>query len=106
MEKAAPWQTLIGCFFFLSPLYAQKEVDEDNFASSTQNKGAPFIKNYAAKNYDAGTQNFCVLQDKRGILYFGNNSGVLEFDGLANHSEVHALTMDETGRIYLRRRTA
>ena len=31
---------------------------------------------------DAGTQTFAIAEDKRGVLYFGNISGVVEFDGV------------------------
>src|SRR5262245_12444514 len=30
----------------------------------------------------AGTQNFAVVQDERGIIYVGNLAGVLEYDGV------------------------
>src|SRR5436305_3584508 len=30
----------------------------------------------------AGTQNFDVVQDERGIIYVGNLAGVLEYDGV------------------------
>src|SRR5438270_10095200 len=30
----------------------------------------------------AGTQNFAVAQDERGIIYVGNLAGVLEYDGV------------------------
>lgn len=43
--------------------------------------GLPFIVNHPRSNYDAGTQNWSVTQSERGFLYFGNNDGILEFDG-------------------------
>ncbi|MBU2223048.1 MAG: hypothetical protein KKB00_03340, partial [Gammaproteobacteria bacterium] len=44
--------------------------------------GLPLLKNYKPKEYNAGTQNWAIVQDQRGILYVGNNVGVLEFDGV------------------------
>ena len=34
-------------------------------------------------DYNAGIQNWAIAQDERGVMYFGNNSGLLEFDGSA-----------------------
>ncbi|GMU88753.1 MAG: hypothetical protein AMXMBFR49_09610 [Chlorobiota bacterium] len=48
------------------------------------------------------------MQDKRGILYFGINSGILEFDGISwkryfnsNRSVVRSLALDSLGTIYV-----
>ncbi|MDN4164035.1 triple tyrosine motif-containing protein [Cytophagales bacterium LB-30] len=72
------------------------------------NAGVPFITNYSSNSYKQGTQNFAVVQDTRGVLYFGNNNGVLEYDGISwrlipvkNKSEVHSLMLDEKGRLYV-----
>ncbi len=43
--------------------------------------GLPFINNYSRDIYQAGTQNWGITQGSDGIMYFANNSGVLEFDG-------------------------
>ncbi|RCH55704.1 transcriptional regulator [Mucilaginibacter hurinus] len=37
--------------------------------------------NYEKKRYNAGTQNWKILQDAQGRMYFANNEGVLVFDG-------------------------
>ncbi|TXI96681.1 MAG: GGDEF domain-containing protein, partial [Burkholderiaceae bacterium] len=42
---------------------------------------APLIQNYDAKIYKAHSQNWAALQDQRGVMYFGNSQGILEFDG-------------------------
>jgi serine phosphatase RsbU (regulator of sigma subunit) len=42
--------------------------------------GLPIVKNYEATKYNASVQNWCAVQDNRGIMYFGNQ-GVLEYDG-------------------------
>ncbi|EAY29292.1 SpoIIE family protein phosphatase [Microscilla marina] len=73
-----------------------------------KNKGIPFIKNFTPKDYKASNQNWAITQDNRGVMYFGNNNGILEFDGsnwrlieLPNKSVVRALTKDDQGRIYV-----
>jgi ligand-binding sensor domain-containing protein/DNA-binding CsgD family transcriptional regulator/cbb3-type cytochrome oxidase subunit 3 len=37
--------------------------------------------NYEKKQYNAGTQNWKIIQDAQGRMYFANNEGVLVFDG-------------------------
>lgn len=43
--------------------------------------GVPVIQNFKRMEYNAGTQNWSVAQGSNGVLYFGNNSGLLRFDG-------------------------
>lgn len=43
--------------------------------------GLPFIVNYPRSIYNASTQNWSITQDRNGFMYFGNNDGVLQFDG-------------------------
>lgn len=44
--------------------------------------GIPAIVNYSRSEYNAGTQNWSVTQSKNGFMYFGNNDGILEYDGV------------------------
>jgi len=44
--------------------------------------GTPYIKRYSQNDYIVSNQNFDVLQDNRGVMYFANGSGILEFDGV------------------------
>lgn len=43
--------------------------------------GIPFINQYPKSVYNAGTQNWAITQNSKGFVYFGNNDGLLEFDG-------------------------
>ncbi len=43
--------------------------------------GLPSIINHPTHEYDASTQNWAVTQSRRGFMYFGNNDGVLEYNG-------------------------
>lgn len=70
--------------------------------------GLPPINNYAKQDYGAETQNWATTEDIRGLLYFGNNAGLLEFDGnnwehfeLPNRSIVRAVATDSSGRIFV-----
>ena len=42
----------------------------------------PFIKSYDRSDYNAGTQNWCVEQDADHVMWFGNNSILLWYDGV------------------------
>ncbi len=76
-------------------------------AQNPEEQGYPLINNYSPKVYGADTQNWAILQDDRGIMYFGNNLGLLEFDGadwrlypLPNNTTVRSLANGENGKIY------
>lgn len=43
--------------------------------------GIPSIVNHTRSTYNASTQNWSITQSSKGFMYFGNNDGVLEFDG-------------------------
>ena len=49
--------------------------------ANTFEHGMPMLHNLKPKDYHAGTQNWALLQDQRGVMYVGNNVGVLEYDG-------------------------
>ena len=70
--------------------------------------GQFLLEKYAPKVYGASPQNWAVLQDPRGIMYFGNTEGLVEFDGvqwrriaLPNASTVRSLAMDDKGTIFV-----
>jgi len=75
--------------------------------SQIKHTGIPFIRNYDRQEYMAGRQTWDVAQDHHNVLYFANNSGVLEFDGshwqlfpLSNRSVVRAVAVDDSGTVY------
>ncbi|MEZ4774112.1 MAG: ATP-binding protein [Bacteroidia bacterium] len=76
-------------------------------AAYTQDQGAPYIRNYKSREYQASSTNYTVAQDSRGIMYFGNYRGILEYDGTSwrlipvdNHTMVRSLAADDAGTIY------
>jgi len=88
--------------FFLLLLFVQ--LPAQNFSRL---RGLPFVKNYSSQEYDAHEQNFAVLQNKQGVMYFANFLGILEFDGTVWHKiptssgmRVLSLAMDSAGTIY------
>lgn len=65
----------------------------------------PKVRNFSKREYRAGTQNWDITQVKDGCMYFGNNAGLLEFDGaswarysLPNFTTVRSILYDETDR--------
>ncbi len=72
-------------------------------------KGNPIITNYTPETYNATPQNWAVVQDKRGVMYFGNNDeGVIEYDGVSWRSipvpgkvNVRSLAVDTAGTVYV-----
>ena len=70
--------------------------------------GRPFVRHYLPREYGALEQNWAIAQDDRGVVYVGNNAGLLEYDGTSwrlitvpNRSVVRSLVNDGHGRIYL-----
>ncbi|MBI5217330.1 MAG: hypothetical protein HY958_00170 [Bacteroidia bacterium] len=80
-----------------------------NCFSQVNKLGLPFMKYYSPKEYNAHALNWAVAQDKRGIMYFGNNAnGILEYDGtswrqieIPNNLIVRSLAVDNDGKIYV-----
>ncbi|MFN8360388.1 MAG: SpoIIE family protein phosphatase [Candidatus Kapaibacterium sp.] len=91
-----------------TPLSAQVAVPAVPSAPAMRLPGVPQIRNYTPARYQAHGQNFGVTQDKRGLVYFANTSGVLEHDGAtwrtiptSGNSIVRSVVCDSTGRIYV-----
>jgi len=70
--------------------------------------GIPQVVNYNNEQYNGGIQNWDVQQDKNGILYFGNNEGLLTFNGrywnlyrLPNFTSVRSIAIDSKNKIYV-----
>ena len=82
---------------FTLPLLAQHTI------------GIPRIVNYSKMEFQAGTQTWKISQDKRGVLYFANNDGLLSYNGkywkvypLPNKTSVRSVAADTiSGRIYV-----
>jgi len=75
-------------------------------------QGALNIRNFTNAEYNGHNQIFSITQDGRGVMYFGNKSGVLEYDGVSwriikvynkkgDTREVNSLTTDKHGHVYV-----
>ncbi|HEV7240088.1 MAG TPA: diguanylate cyclase [Thermoanaerobaculia bacterium] len=74
------------------------------FAAHAEHRGLPVLSLIPQSQHRGGAQTFDAAQDARGILYFGNLSGVITYDGawwntiaLPNDSAVFAVESDAAG---------
>ncbi len=70
--------------------------------------GRPFVQNFGLRDYHAHNQNWVAVQDRRGVLYFGNKNVVLEYDGTAwrklhvtDTTFVRGLVFDKAGTLFV-----
>ncbi|OFY88076.1 MAG: hypothetical protein A2236_00340 [Bacteroidetes bacterium RIFOXYA2_FULL_33_7] len=79
-----------------------------SIVAEAQQQGIPFIQNYPPEKYKGYSQNWTAEQDNRGVMYFGNGKGILEYNGKTwrrfytdNGSTILSLGKDNKGRIYV-----
>lgn len=77
-------------------------------AAQDGGKTVSYIRNFTPEEYGTHPRNWDIIQDYRGLMYFANNDGVLEFDAaswrllpLADGSGAYSLAADQEGRIYV-----
>ncbi len=87
---------------FTSVSFCQGENYDFSYVAQT------FSKYFSPKEYNASAGNWCIAQDKSGIMYFGNSQGLLEFDGttwreikIPFSALVRTITADDNGKIYI-----
>jgi hypothetical protein len=70
----------------------------------SQQAGLPFIRTYTFDEYGGNPQNWAIAEDSRGVMYFGNGDGLLEYDGaewkLIKVPIVRSMAIDSSGIIY------
>jgi signal transduction histidine kinase/ligand-binding sensor domain-containing protein len=96
-----------ACSALLPILLALASSAAPAHAQALYEAGYPTIVNHTPNEYGGGTQNWAITQDERGVMFVGNNSGLLEYDGqtwrlhtVPNRTPVRSLATDEEGRIY------
>lgn len=83
-----------------------------NFLTATilfSQTGQFFIENYPPHVYNGDGQIWSIVQDNRGIMYFGGNNAIYEFDGTNWSSieqegeklSIRSLAVDSSGLIYV-----
>ncbi len=76
----------------------------DVFALDYEN---PVVKNFSKSDYLADNQNWSVTSDSAGNVFFANNKGLLEFDGVTwklypipNGNIIRCVSIGKNGRVY------
>ena len=70
-------------------------------------EGLPLIKNYLPSEHGGTPQNWGIVQDKRGVMYFANTAGVLEYDGVnwrlieIENGVARTIAIDDKGTIFV-----
>lgn len=89
---------LYTVILFLIPFFLSAQINKD---------GLPFIKTYTPEEYNAAGQNWAIVKDNKGLMYFANNYGLLQYNGsrwelYSNpySSVIRSLNMDNNGNIY------
>jgi serine phosphatase RsbU (regulator of sigma subunit) len=98
--------TILFCFYTHSNTYTQHPSPRS--ASESPAAGRPLIRNYDPTEFGAAFNYWAIAQDQRGVMYFGNWNGILEYDGVSwrlistpNKSGVRSLAIEANGRIYV-----
>lgn len=95
--------------FFFSCLLALSSPQQ-TYAQVQSEKGLPFIVNYSPKTFNGAAQVWSVQEDDRGIMYFGSQNCLLEYDGnkwakinfnSTASGSVRAMAKYKDGTIYL-----
>ena len=100
LEKIVKGKLRCTSFIFLIVLLSFQ------YASALDNEN-PVVKNFSKSDYNADNQNWSVAEDSEGIIYFANNKGLLEFDGISwklypspNGNIIRCVAVDKNNRIY------
>ena len=90
----------VGIIFWVSYSWS------NSFQNPDTERGLRIVELYSALDMNAGTQNFCMVQDYHGSIFVGNLTGVIEYNGaywniipLPNHSAAKALGVTRRGTI-------
>ena len=101
LSKTSVLCPLILACLLANSILAQPEASFDEV-------GRFYLQSFGPEEYQGHHQNWAIVQNARGLIYFGNGAGVLEFDGIswrliptANQSVVRSLAIDARDRIFV-----
>ncbi|RPH25284.1 MAG: hypothetical protein EHM93_20115, partial [Bacteroidales bacterium] len=76
--------------------------------SKAQEIGFPVIRNYTPKEYNSTPQIPSLIQDNRGVMYFGLAGSIMEYDGISwrlfssgKNGPIYDFVKDKNGTIYV-----
>jgi signal transduction histidine kinase/CheY-like chemotaxis protein len=97
-------------FTFTSLSFAQtsKSAPAKAPVAATPEIGMPVLENHPVKEYNGTVQVWTILQDRRGLIYFGTSGGdVIQYDGVTwrkiftPSNSLRSLAMDDAGKIWV-----
>jgi signal transduction histidine kinase/CheY-like chemotaxis protein len=97
-------------FTFTSPSFAQTSQSASAKAPvpATAEIGMPVLENHPVREYNGGVQVWAILQDRRGLIYFGTSGGdIIQYDGVTwrktftSSNAIRSLAMDDAGKIWV-----
>jgi hypothetical protein len=103
-----PRRLLIFFLPALACLVCGAEITSQPRTDNPRYTGSPFVRTWLADDYGANPENTCILQHPQtGLIYVGNRSGLLEFDGVRwrliatpTGELTSSLRVDRLGRIW------
>lgn len=107
MKRGQSFYLFVLCYWVGLWMHGQA-VQKNSLSSSFSETGNPFSHHYSPEDYKGLNQNWGVVQDSLGILYFANGGGVLSYDGvnwelltLPGQSHTKSIAIDKNNRIYV-----
>jgi len=98
---------IIHYFIIILFLFCSNTLYLQNSEIKSELNLNPRLTNFSGFDFKANEQFYCVVEDQDGILYFGNNDGVLIYDGerwnkiiLPNNSAATSLVISHDGKVY------
>jgi len=108
MTKILFFRYFVELIVTIIPLLASLNSTKTYAQSPVSDGAIPFTRIYSPKEYQAGIINMAVKKDKKGILYFANTEGILQFDGktwrkieVPDVGFIRALDIDETNTVFI-----
>ncbi|MCC7098889.1 MAG: hypothetical protein IT500_04800, partial [Rubrivivax sp.] len=101
MSRLGPWLGAV--------LVAVLALGAAPAAAAPGEAGIPLLRIFNAAGHVSSSQNWAIVQDRRGVMYFGStDDGVLEFDGVSwrtiptpHRTTIRSLALGADGRIYV-----
>lgn len=100
LHKKRICRLLLSAITILLLLFANQSANASEY-------NFPVVRNFSKADYDADNQNWSVAEDNEGIIYFANNKGLLEFNGISwklypspNGNIIRCVAIDKNNRIY------
>ncbi|WP_338792838.1 SpoIIE family protein phosphatase [Bernardetia sp. MNP-M8] len=108
MIKVPHFHSFFKFIIISLPLLASLNYNKTYAQTDIGFNAMPFTRFYSPKEYQAGVVNLSVKIDKKGIIYFANTSGVLQFDGkkwrtieIPKVSFVRTLDINDKGDVFI-----